>query len=80
MENLKRRKGTNLSTTADNILMILVHLEENSHISIRAVATETGLSKSSVHKMVKQNRYHPYKMTKVQHLRITDSQHFTTFV
>jgi len=28
--------------------------------------------KSSVHKMV--NHYHPYKMTKVQHLRITDSQ------
>ena len=49
-------------------------LKEDSHTSIRAVAIETGLSKSSVHKMVKQNRYHPYKMTKIQHLRITDSQ------
>ena len=44
--------------------MVLAHLEEDPHTSIRAVATETGLSKSSVHKIVKQNRYHPYKMIK----------------
>ena len=30
--------------------------------------------------MVKQNRYHPYKMTKVQHLRITDSQRRLNFI
>ena len=68
MENLKRRKGKpHLSTTADNTFMVLAHLEENPHTSICAIAT--GLSKSAVHKMVKQNRYHPYKMIKVQHLR-----------
>ena len=53
--------------------MVLPHLEENPHTSIHAVATETSLSKSSIHKMVKQNRYHPYKMIKIQHLLITDS-------
>ena len=68
----KKRNKPHSSTTADNTLMVVAHLEENPYTSIRAVA-ETGLSKSSVHKMVKQNRYHPYKMTKVQHLRITDS-------
>ena len=35
---------------------------------------------NSVHKIVKQNPYHPYKMTKVQHLHITDSQHRLNFI
>ena len=58
--------------------MILAHLKENPHTSI-CVATETGLSKSSIHK-VKQNRYHPYKMTKVQYLHIIDSQRRLNFI
>ncbi|KYM83651.1 hypothetical protein ALC53_05880 [Atta colombica] len=38
----KKRNKPHLSTTADRLLP---HLEENSHTSIRAIATETGLSK-----------------------------------
>ncbi|KYN15977.1 hypothetical protein ALC57_11774 [Trachymyrmex cornetzi] len=36
--------------------------------------TETGLPKSSVHEMIKQNRYHPYKMTKIQFLIFTNPE------
>jgi hypothetical protein len=38
------------------------------------------LSKSFVHRIAKENRYLPYKMTIVQHLRITDSQHHLNFI
>ncbi|EGI68883.1 hypothetical protein G5I_02421 [Acromyrmex echinatior] len=48
----KKRNKPHSSTTADNTLMVVAHLEENPYTSIRAVA-ETGLSKSSVHKMCK---------------------------
>ena len=39
MENLKKRKKQIVFklTTADNTFMVLVHLEENPHTSIRTV-------------------------------------------
>jgi len=57
--NIEKKKKNKSHLQQQTIF--LAYLEENPHTSIRAVAT--GLFKSSVYKMVKQNRY-PYKMIK----------------
>lgn len=50
------------------------------HVSTRGLARETGYSKSSVHRELKQYKLHPYKATLVQGLRPTDFQRRMIFI
>ncbi|KAJ8949089.1 hypothetical protein NQ318_016993 [Aromia moschata] len=47
---------------------ILVRVAENSELSTRHIAMETGVSKSTVWKVLKKEGLHPYHFTPVQNL------------
>lgn len=41
---------------------------------IPTIATDIKLSRSSINRITKKYGYYPYKMSMVQHLRVTDGQ------
>lgn len=51
---------------------ILQNVRNSPSTSVRRVARETGISKSTVHRTLKENKYHPYKPTIVQGLSDND--------
>ncbi|CAH1375579.1 unnamed protein product, partial [Tenebrio molitor] len=51
---------------------VLNVFEEDGTRSIRTVSREMGLSKSSVQRVLADNRSHPYHYTRVQHLLSED--------
>ncbi|CAK9819073.1 hypothetical protein ANTQUA_LOCUS10034 [Anthophora quadrimaculata] len=74
----KKRRSKPI-TIEGNVVTVLAHVEENLHTSIRTISVDTGLSKSSAHRIIRKNNYHPYKMSKV-HLRETNSQCHLHFI
>jgi hypothetical protein len=54
--------------TVEHEEAVLNVFEEDGTRSIRTVAREMGLSKSSVQRLLADNRRHPYHYTRVQHL------------
>ena len=56
----------------ENVVNVLAYVGINPHVSIRKVAQELGLSKSNVQRILKQHKYHPFKMHLVQGLRPAD--------
>lgn len=69
------RSGRPAAATNDNkSLEVLQTVVENVHSSVRRVAQETNISKSSVHKILKTYKYHPYKLRLVQELLEDDFQ------
>lgn len=51
---------------------ILEVVNNNPRISVRQIAGETNIPKTTVHKTLKQRKYHPYKPTIVQALNNND--------
>ncbi|KAJ8952259.1 hypothetical protein NQ318_007420 [Aromia moschata] len=51
---------------------ILVRVAENPELSTRRIAMETGVSKSTVWKVLKKEGLHPYHLTPVQNLLQAD--------
>ena len=55
----------------DNSVIVLAYFHANPRTSVRAVSAETNISVGSIHKILKENKYHPFKLTFV-YLRPTD--------
>lgn len=53
-------------------LDVLLHVEENPHKPTREVAGDCDVSKSSVLRVLKKEKYHPYKIQMVQELNDDD--------
>ncbi|XP_071054645.1 uncharacterized protein [Onthophagus taurus] len=53
-------------------IAVLGYFNAYPTISLRQVSKESGLSKSSIHRILKKHKYHPYSISIVQHLRDTD--------
>lgn len=47
---------------------IMISMEDNPHNSLRFVAINSEISKSTVHRVLKKEKYHPYKIQFVQEL------------
>jgi tRNA isopentenyl-2-thiomethyl-A-37 hydroxylase MiaE len=76
----EKRNKRKTVTNDDNAIIVLAHFEENPHTSIRSVAAATGLSARSINRITKKNSYHPHKISKVQHLRVTDAERRLNFI
>lgn len=60
----RRRTANDEDTTA----MILEALTRSPTKSIRKLSAKTDVSKSCVNRILKTNKWHPYKLQKVQHM------------
>jgi len=76
----KRVNRTRPVTNDNNAMLVLANFEVNPHTSTRAVAAEMDISHASVIRIAKKNKYHPFKMTLVQHLRLTDGPRRLQFI
>lgn len=52
----------------------------NPHVSTRILAQEVGVSKTTVHRILKKHKLYPYKVSLVQGLRPTDYEKRLTFI
>lgn len=50
-------------TNDNNAALVLAHFEVNPHTSTREVAAEMDISRTSIIRIAKKNKYHPFKMT-----------------
>lgn len=69
-----------LVQTDDNRINILAYLQINPHASIRCLVEELGISKSTIQRVLKNQRYHPYKIHLVQGLTPRDPDQRLTFI
>ncbi|XP_025264625.1 uncharacterized protein LOC112637997 [Camponotus floridanus] len=69
----RSKSGRSVSATnAEKSLDVLQSYIENPHISIRKSAQHHDISRMSVHKILKKNEFHPYKIHPVQELSEDD--------
>jgi predicted DNA-binding protein YlxM (UPF0122 family) len=71
----KRAPGSGRPLTAsgdDSQTVVEEAINENPNTSVRDIAAESGMSKSSVHRCMKKMKLHPYKYTMVQELTSDD--------
>lgn len=59
---------------------MLAAVSVNPHVSIRSIEKLTTISKTSIHRFLQNNKFHPYKTSLVQHLKLSDSQRRLTFI
>lgn len=62
-----------------NELDALLSLAENPHSSCRQIESQLNISKSSVNRIIKKHRYHPYHMSLHQELHGNDFENRTRF-
>lgn len=63
-----------------NVINVLALIVINPHASVRSIAEEIGISKSSVHRILVDNGHHPYKICLVQDLRPNDYNRRMEFI
>lgn len=51
-----------IATDESHIVDILAACSNNPNVSIRAIALQTNIAKTSVHRILKYNTFHPYKL------------------
>lgn len=63
-----------------NIINVLALIVLNPHVSVRGISEETGISKTSVQRILINNGYHPFKVHLVQALRPNDYERRLEFI
>lgn len=66
------RKSGRPPANADTALDVLLSFQEDAHTSVRKVSREIGVGKTTVHKLLKLEKWHPYKIKLVQELNEDD--------
>lgn len=56
----------------ENEFLVLASIQENPHLSTRQLSRETAISKSSVNRIIRKHRYHPYHISLHQELHGND--------
>ena len=72
--NVKRKTSKVVTDNEENQFVTLASVVQDPHVSTRVVARETGLSQSSVSRILRKHKYHPYHIEMHQHLYGTDFQ------
>jgi hypothetical protein len=62
-----------------NKAIVLNYADNNNHIGIRGISSETGISKSSVGRILQQHKYHPYHLELHQELHGDDFENRVAF-
>jgi len=71
-DSVKDRPQTGRPITATNeekSLYVLQSIVEDPHCTLRKAAQEHGISMKSVHRILKKNKFHPFKVTLVHELK-----------
>lgn len=66
--------------TEENRINVLAYTGAYPHISVRALSVETGISKSTVQRILSEYKYHPFKIHLHQELRVTDYDRRLTLI
>lgn len=64
----------------ENLIAVLAYINVNPHVSIRVLEEELGISKSTIHRILKKFKYRPYKINLVQGLKPEDPQRRLNFI
>ena len=73
VKNAPKSGRPKTSRSDENISALQVLMEESPENSIRRTSSETGISKSSVHNIIRRDlELYPYKIQIMQSLTITD--------
>lgn len=66
--------------TDNNVINILAYIQVNPHISTRCLQEELGISKSTIQRVLKQYKYHPFKVHLTQGLTPADPERRLNFI
>lgn len=66
------RSGRPCVTTEEAQVAVLASVAVNPHASVRSTALEVGISKNSVHRVLKKHKFHPYKIQLHQEINDDD--------
>lgn len=75
----KTRHRLKSMTNDANSAMILAAVNVNPNVSIRQLAEDSGISYTSIRRILRQNKYHPYHVCLHQNLFGNDFQNRITF-
>lgn len=75
----KRSKNYEIREHVNNSRLVLNCVQEKPRTSLREIEHEVGVSKSVVQRILRKNKYHPYKIKIVQHLNHGDAQRRVNF-
>jgi hypothetical protein len=68
----RKRKRSRPATNEDTQELVLASVAQDPHLSIKKHAQAVGISQSSVAKILKQHKFHPYKIQVLQKLNDDD--------
>jgi len=68
----RKRALVKRATTEENVTNILAAIETNPHSSLRGLSAQSGLSHMTIHRILNEYKYHPYKVQLVHRLLPTD--------
>lgn len=79
--SVRRKQRTREATVIQdsNQVDVLASVSNNPHVSTRAIAHDTGISQTSVCKILKRHKYHPYHVSLHQELHGDDFQNRVRF-
>ncbi|XP_026826676.1 uncharacterized protein LOC113562216 [Ooceraea biroi] len=75
----KKRKRRATVTGENNEIAVLAAVANNRHVSTREIARDLALSQTSVCKILKRHKYHPYHVSMHQELHGDDFHNRVTF-
>lgn len=68
----KKRKRRNTVTGEPNEIAVLAAVQENPHVSTRQLHRESGISRTSIIRILRRHKYHPYHISLHQELHGDD--------
>lgn len=69
-----KRNRQKTIATEENEFLVLLSILENPQTSVRQISHTTGISATSIHRLIKKNSYHPYRIQIHQELLEVDFQ------
>lgn len=79
INHTKRNTEANTEVTEENEFLVLGCIQENPQTSVRQISQTTGISATSVHRIIHKHNYHPYHMQLHQELLEADFQRRQAF-
>lgn len=81
MPNSSKKTIQKLVTESEeNKINVLASINQNPHVSVGTIACEIGITKSSVHNIVKDCNFDPFKLHTVQVLTPSDYDRRLNFI
>lgn len=75
----RKKNRSRVVTHEENELSVLLSVEENPHCSIRRISNHLDISKTSVNRILRRHKFHPYHLELHHDLHGDDFQHRVEF-